>query len=79
MVQCSSCGQKVPRDKAKKVTKFVTMVQGTLGHELRKQGAYMPRVSVTKWYCISCSVHRGICSQRSKDERRFQRGRKSRK
>ncbi|MEM3737421.1 MAG: 30S ribosomal protein S26e [Candidatus Bathyarchaeia archaeon] len=69
-VQCSSCGSLVPRDKAKKVTKWVTFVDQALAKELRSQGAFIPRESVTKYYCVSCAVHRGVVKVRARDLRR---------
>ena len=45
-VQCVNCGQTVPKDKAKKVTSRLNLVEHTLAKELRSQGAYIasPRV-----------------------------------
>jgi small subunit ribosomal protein S26e len=68
-VQCALCGQQVPRDKAKKVTSRISLVDRTLAKELRQQGAYFSSSSTTKYYCISCAVHRGIVKVRSKSER----------
>jgi small subunit ribosomal protein S26e len=75
LVQCASCGQLVPRDKAKKSTRRVTLVDPVLGKELRQKGAYLPSRSTTKYYCISCAVHRGIVKVRSKDSRKRRRRR----
>ncbi|MFX1520321.1 MAG: 30S ribosomal protein S26e [Promethearchaeota archaeon] len=69
-VQCSFCGKLVPRDKAKKVTRYVTLVDPRIAKELRQQGAFIPRRRVTKTACVSCAVHRGLVKVRSKDERR---------
>lgn len=69
LVQCSSCGAQVPSDKAKKISRPVTLVEPTLARELRKQGAYLPTHFDTKYYCISCAVHRGVVKVRAKDER----------
>ncbi|NIO36623.1 30S ribosomal protein S26e [Candidatus Bathyarchaeota archaeon] len=68
-VQCVSCGATVPRDKAKKVTKRVSVVGGPLAKELRQKGAYITAPRVTKYYCVSCAVHRGVVKVRAKDER----------
>jgi len=68
-VQCVSCGGMVPRDKAKKVTRHVSMVDHALAKELRKKGAYISAPVRTKYYCVSCAVHRGIVKVRSKNER----------
>jgi len=69
-VQCAGCGEMVPRDKAKKVTKRVSMVDATLARELRQKGAYITAPMTTKYYCVSCAVHRGVVKVRAKDERR---------
>ena len=70
IVQCVSCGATVPRDKAKKVTKRVSMVDYALSKELRQKGAYIASPMKTKSYCISCAVHRGVVKVRAKNERR---------
>jgi len=70
-VQCASCGELVPRDKAKKVTKRVSMVDYALAKELRQQGAYITSPTTTKYYCVSCAVHRGVVKVRAKSERRL--------
>lgn len=70
LVQCVSCGEQVPRDKAKKVTRRVSMVDYALAKELRQRGAYIAAPIETKYYCVSCAVHRGIAKVRSKNERR---------
>jgi len=69
-VQCSLCGQMVPRDKAKKMTSYVTLVDRTLAKELRSSGASIPSYRREKWYCVSCAVHRGVVKVRSKSSRR---------
>ena len=69
-VQCDNCGQTVPKDKAKKVTKPVQLVDYQLAKELREQGAYIPAHEVTKVYCISCAIHSKILKIRSADRRR---------
>ncbi len=73
VVQCSGCGRMVPVDKAKRVTARVTLVDPVLARELRAQGASLPGASVTKYYCISCAVHRKVVKIRSKGERKFAR------
>jgi len=70
LVQCSSCGKQVPRDKAKKSSRRVSMVDSSLYKELRQKGAYIASQSVTKYYCISCAVHRGVVKVRARDERK---------
>lgn len=69
-VQCSFCGKMVPRDKAKKVTRYVSLVDFRIAKELRQQGAIIPRERVTKTACISCAVHRGLVKIRSKADRK---------
>ena len=70
LVQCTNCGMQVPRDKAKRVTSYVSLVDPTLGRELRAQGAFIARKSVFKYYCVSCAVHYGVTKVRAQDERR---------
>jgi len=70
-VQCSMCGKLVPRDKAKKLSRRVSIVDPTLARELRQKGAYMPSHIDTKYYCVSCAVHRGIVKVRARDERKL--------
>ena len=69
-VHCSQCGAMVPRDKAKKVTGRISLVEPTLAKELRSQGAYISPATDVKFYCVSCAVHRGIVKVRSEVERR---------
>ncbi|MEM2995490.1 MAG: 30S ribosomal protein S26e [Candidatus Bathyarchaeia archaeon] len=69
-VQCANCGQLVPRDKAKKVTRRISFVDPALAKELRQKGAYISAPLETKYYCISCAVHYGIVKVRAKNERR---------
>ena len=70
MVQCSYCGALVPRDKAKRVTRWTSLVDYRLLKELREKGARISRERTTKYLCISCAVHRGVVKVRSKDERK---------
>ncbi|MFQ5819865.1 MAG: 30S ribosomal protein S26e [Candidatus Heimdallarchaeota archaeon] len=70
MVQCTSCGQMVPRDKAKKKTRYSSLVDPVLGRELRQRGSYIPRERRIVYYCVSCAVHRGLVRIRSKTERK---------
>jgi small subunit ribosomal protein S26e len=69
-VTCTSCGARVPRDKAKKVTVRVPLVDSALAKEMQAKGAVIPYTVATKYYCISCAVHMGIVKVRSRDERR---------
>jgi small subunit ribosomal protein S26e len=70
LVQCSGCGALVPSDKAKKVSRRVTLVEPTLARELRQKGAYIPGHVNTKYYCVSCAVHRGVVKVRARDDRK---------
>ena len=70
-VQCSICGEMVPRDKAKKVTRRFSIVDPVLARELQQKGAYMASPMETRYYCISCAVHRGIVKVRSSEERKI--------
>ena len=69
-IQCSNCGRPVPRDKAKKVTQRVTLVEPSLARELRAAGTYIPFGTTQKNYCVSCAIHFGIVNVRAKAERR---------
>ncbi len=71
MVQCSNCGRPVPRDKAKRETRWTSLVDPSLARELRSHGTYIARERVVKVYCVSCAVHFGLTKVRSADERRF--------
>jgi len=80
LVQCCQCGELVPRDKAKKVSRKVTLIDPVLAKELRQRGAYIPSRFDTRYYCVSCAVRRGIVRVRAKEERkiRLRRGRRFR-
>jgi small subunit ribosomal protein S26e len=69
-IQCTNCGATVPKDKAKKVTSRLNLVESSLAKELRAQGAYIASPKVLKWYCVSCAIHFGILKIRSADSRR---------
>jgi small subunit ribosomal protein S26e len=60
----------VPRDKAKKITGRITLVEPTLAKELKAQGAYIAPSTDIKFYCVSCAVHRGVVKVRSESDRR---------
>lgn len=70
LVQCSSCGQQVPRDKAKRVFKRVSLLDRQLAKELHERGAYVSSSTQMVYYCVSCAVHRGVVKVRAKAERR---------
>lgn len=69
-VHCSNCGMLVPRDKAKKVTSHVSLVDPALARELRAKGAFIASQKVTKYYCVSCAVHFGVVKVRAREERK---------
>jgi small subunit ribosomal protein S26e len=68
-IYCSNCGSAVPRDKAKKVTTRMSLVEPTLARELRAAGAYIASPTTVRYYCISCAVHYGIVKVRAQSER----------
>jgi small subunit ribosomal protein S26e len=51
------------------------MVDYALAKELRQKGAYITSPVKTKYYCVSCAVHRGVVKVRSKDKRKKRRNR----
>ncbi len=67
IIQCSNCGMMVPRDKAKRVTRWVSPVDPLLARELRAKGTYIARERVVKMYCVSCAVHFGLTKVRAQD------------
>ena len=69
-VQCAKCGRIIPADKAKRVSRWVSLVEPTIARELRKTGSYIPRQKVIQNYCISCAVHIGQVKIRSRDDRK---------
>ena len=69
MVQCAGCGGLVPRDKAKRSTRRVSLVDSALAKELRQKGTYIASSADTRYYCVSCAVHRGIVKVRAENER----------
>ncbi|MFQ5920829.1 MAG: 30S ribosomal protein S26e [Nitrososphaerales archaeon] len=70
LVQCSNCGRWVPRDKAKKVTSRLSLVEPALAKELRATGTYIAAPTIVKNYCVSCAVYYGVVKVRSEKERR---------
>ena len=70
VVQCTNCGQTVPKDKAKKVTSRLSLVEHQLARELRAQGTYIASPRILKWYCISCAIHFKILKIRSATKRK---------
>ncbi len=51
VVQCTNCGQTVPKDKAKKVTSRLSLVEHQLAKELRAQGCHTFQNSKNKIIC----------------------------
>ncbi len=70
LVQCSSCGELVPRDKAKRASRRVSVVDSALYKELRQKGTFIPSRREIRYYCVSCAVHRGVVKVRAQDERK---------
>ena len=71
LVQCTNCGMLTPRDKVKRVSSWVSLVEPSLAKELRARGAYIARQRVMKNLCVSCAVHFGVTKVRAREERRF--------
>lgn len=71
LTQCSNCGMQTPRDKAKRVTTWVSLVEPSLARELRARGAFIARQKVVKHLCVSCAVHFGVTKVRAREERRM--------
>ena len=71
VVQCAGCGLIVPRDKAKRSTRRINLVDSALAKELRQKGTYIASSADTRFYCVSCAVHRGIVNVRAEKERRM--------
>ena len=69
-IQCVNCGATVPRDKAKKITSRLNLVEHALAKELKTQGTYIATPKILKWYCISCAIHFRILKIRSESSRR---------
>lgn len=69
-VQCDNCGRSVPADKAKKRTRYISVLDPRMAQELRKAGAIIPRRRETATYCVSCAIHFGQVKIRSKDNRK---------
>ena len=69
-ISCEKCGALVPRDKAIKTTKRVSLVEASLARELRKAGTIIPRIYSMRYLCVSCAIHSGIVKVRARSERR---------
>lgn len=68
-VHCANCGQLIPKDKAKKITRRFSLVDPVLAKELRQKGTFISALIDVKYYCVSCAVHYGIVKVRAKEER----------
>ncbi len=73
LVQCSNCSTMVPKDKAKKYTTRINLVEPQLARELRSQGTYIAAPKAMKFYCVSCAVHYGHVKVRAKVDRNSRR------
>ena len=71
MIQCSHCGRPVPRDKAKRETRWTSLVEPSLARELRAHGTYIARERVVKFYGFSCAFLFGLTRVRAAEERRY--------
>lgn len=69
-VFCSNCGRRIPEDKAVKRVAWMPTVQAAIARELEKQGAFVPRKRVVRYYCVSCAIHFGVAKIRARDERK---------
>ncbi|HDD64405.1 MAG: 30S ribosomal protein S26e [Thermoprotei archaeon] len=70
IVQCDACGALIPRSKAVRVTRRLSLIDPQLERELRAQGAIIPRYYVTKYLCINCAIFQGVIRIRSREERK---------
>ncbi|MGB9806895.1 MAG: 30S ribosomal protein S26e [Thermoproteota archaeon] len=70
-VQCYNCGALIPRDKAIRVEKPVSLVDPMLAKELKKAGTFIPKTVTTRYLCVSCAVHFGIVKVRAREERKL--------
>ncbi len=70
-VVCCKCKRLIPRDKAKKVTRWISYVDPYTRRLLEQSGAIIPKRKVVEYYCISCAIHYGLVKIRSKEERKI--------
>ena len=71
LIQCTNCARWVPRDKVKKVTQRLSLVEPQLAKELRATGTYIASPTIVKSYCVSCAVFFGVVKVRSEKDRRM--------
>ena len=69
-VQCSKCGRTVPRDKAKKFTKQVSLVEYQVAKDIRKQGGFVGSKTITSYLCVSCAIHSRKIKIRAREDRK---------
>ena len=69
-VVCSKCHRTVPRGKAKRVTRYVNLMEPQISKELREAGAIIPQKRSSSWYCVSCAIHTHKVNIRSGGERK---------
>lgn len=70
LTQCDECGALIPRSKAVRITRPLSVIDPQLAKELRMRGAIIPRYRVTRYLCIRCAIHRGIIKIRPEAERK---------
>jgi len=70
ILYCDGCGRPIPRGKAIRITRPVSIVDPQLRKELEKKGAIIARSYVTKTLCVSCAVYQGVRKVRAREERR---------
>jgi len=70
VVTCDACGRPIPRGKAIKVTRYVSLVDPQLRKELEKKGAMISKTLVTKYLCVSCAIFQGVRKVRPEEERK---------
>jgi len=69
-VHCDGCGALIPRSKAIKVTRRMSLIDPQLERELRNQGALIPTYKVTKYLCVNCAIFQGVIKIRPREERK---------
>ncbi len=70
LLYCDACGRPIPRGKAIRVTRPVSLVDPQLRKELEKKGAIIAKTYVTKTLCVSCAVYQGVRKVRAREERK---------
>src|SRR5438445_12826139 len=71
LVQCANRGMLTPRDKVKRVTSWVSLVEPSFAKELRANGAYIARQRVMKNLCVSCAANFGVSKVSSRQDSRL--------